>query len=469
MNYFECNLPLSASHIIVPESRREYQKVSAAIHERSEKLNEALEICGYITGETFAKYAKLLFDQNPQHFDDFLAPQTIADFVMAMWDGSEEPERMEWPNAVPLFDTRFTTTAEWEALRNIGIGGSESATIQNCSPWSNQRQLFHRKVGTKNTVSEKKSVFERGHFIEHNVIEAFCEAHGAKRIPEYRMFQSRQYPNCTANIDAIVDFPGDELHPAGIYVFEAKTTAESNYAHWSNDRVPGNYEVQCHHYPAVLGDDRVLGTFIECFFVVDYEEVHPNGNWFLGATYTGERQVTRFIPRDADYEQQIMEDDEAFWNSYIAPGILPPYQNDPSTSEQVRNQLYGSPDINAPVITLSSKTSRTKLDAYFEADRKHQEAKAVAAKYDAEKKNIAAEIQFELAGAGKAVVDIDGTECYEITSKGKTSRGINKDSLKILEAKYPSLIGPYITTTACSPIFSVKKTTYDAMARAARK
>lgn len=56
-------------------------------------------------------------------------------------------------------------------------------------------------------ADESQAVFDRGHFMEDNVVEAFLKLTDFKRIPETRMFRSKKYPHALADIDAIIQAP----------------------------------------------------------------------------------------------------------------------------------------------------------------------------------------------------------------------------------------------------------------------
>ena len=130
------------------------------------------------------------------------------------------------------------------------------------------------------------------------------------------MFRSKKYPHCSANIDAIVRFPGNRL-----YVFEAKTTIGENYDAWAGDKIPATYIQQTRQYPAVLDDDRILGTYIGCLFTVDYS---LNG-YYLGSSANVGQFVSRFVDRDKTLEDNQLAEEETFFNTYVAENVEPPF------------------------------------------------------------------------------------------------------------------------------------------------
>ena len=197
--YFECNIDPKIPQFYHPEIYSRLVNTVALIHERTDKLNAALDSCslkGCMTrGATFAGIAKTVFDYSTEKFDAMTAKE-LASVADMLYDGNDAEDRIEWPNAVVLFDTRFVTTRDWEALRHIGIGGSDSSVLMGCSPYQSEEGLWYEKLGYPEYVSEeeKQAVFDRGHFLEDTVIDTFCRLVGARRIPESRMFRHRDYP-----------------------------------------------------------------------------------------------------------------------------------------------------------------------------------------------------------------------------------------------------------------------------------
>lgn len=138
--YFPDNLPKMAPNYLIPEKRVAFQKHLQLIHHRMDKLNEACTMSS-LSPQAFAANAKNLFDLSPTHFDQ-LDPYEIANIVGELDDGTSHPDRIWFPNAIPLFDTSFVTNAEWESLRCIGIGGSDAAVIDGTSHFSTQYELY---------------------------------------------------------------------------------------------------------------------------------------------------------------------------------------------------------------------------------------------------------------------------------------------------------------------------------------
>ena len=371
--YFECNIDPKIPQFYHPEIYSKLVSTVALIHERTDKLNAALDACslkGCVTrGATFAGIAKTVFDYSTEKFDAMTAKE-LASVVEMLYDGNDAEDRIEWPNAVVLFDTRFVTTRDWEALRHIGIGGSDSSVLMGCSPYQSEEGLWYEKLGYPEYVSEeeKQALFDRGHFLEDTVIDTFCRLVGARRIPESRMFRHRDYPNTTANIDGILSMPSGNLA-----IFEAKTAARGKEGEWMGNKIPANYVCQCHQYMSVLNDPRIEGTYIGMIPVAD---LALDGT-YIASAYTDEF-YHHYIERDPSFEEELLENEKWFWDSHIVNGVKPKPSKDPKIDKAVMLRFEPSPlsDPTIPAQELSYEQWEPKLDTLLAAEKDYTVKKA---------------------------------------------------------------------------------------------
>ena len=56
-----------------------------------------------------------------------MTAKEIADYVKPIAEKMPYQKRHEWDNAEVIVDTAFLSIPEWEAIRTIGIGGSDAA------------------------------------------------------------------------------------------------------------------------------------------------------------------------------------------------------------------------------------------------------------------------------------------------------------------------------------------------------
>lgn len=431
MEYFTCNLPTTAPDYLEPDARAHMQKTLDRVRARHLVLESALSISG-LEGKVFHKYARNLFqwlldDSGTAEAFDQKSAQEIAQYATMMWRGEDVPGRLEWPNCDVLFDTAFTATKEWESLRRLGLGGSDGPIVLGLSPYRENRGLYHDKIGTKLAESNSgDAVFDRGHYLEPRVIQAFCERSGAVVIPETRMFRSKTHPCCTANIDAIIQMPD-----GSIYVFEAKTTKAENFAAWASNKIPAHYVPQCRQYPAVLNDDRIMGTFIGCLFVVDLSI----NNRFVGAAYDKTQALFRKVERDADKEQELLDSEETFWAEHVIAGSEPPMSGDNAMDAAVLKQLIGDPDPQLPQLILDTSSYLSMVKEYENLDKSRKaleaQAKGMSEKQEAMKLALLEALGTHTVGH----LDLPGGGYYEVRNTlTKPRMSVNWERL---QAFYP--------------------------------
>lgn len=419
-DFFEVNLPHTApAYLAGNELKDKFEAAVASIIDRTEKLNTALQL-SCMEPNKFHKLAANLFTENPEHFDN-LSAGNLAALCQLRDDGKPVTHREEWPNAMVLFDTAFTTVKEWESLRHIGIGGSDGAVVMCCNKHRSKRQLFHDKVGTPMAIPEKpKAVFERGHIVEPRIVDIFCDLTGAERIPETRMFASKEHPMCTANIDAIIRMPNGNM-----YIFECKSTKEENRLAWMNDKVPRDYLVQTHQYPAVLNDERILGTYISCMFVVDYDIEDT----FVSCTFDGSRNITHFVERNIAQEESILEEEELFWEEHILSGIEPEVEL-PENDLALVNSIVGAANPVDEFVPLSNR-ALPDIEQWLELNEKRKvldkQSEALKDEQTALKVKFATLLGTEVEGR----VEINDTEYYEVRyAPTKDSQKMNTTTMK---------------------------------------
>lgn len=172
---------------------------------------------------------------------------------------ADEPERLDFPNAIALFDCRFVANREWVRIRRYSIGGSEASTVLGLSHFQSQLSLYYEKTcpPPDNEDITWQQILDYGHAVEDYVIESVVERLGAVRYPEYRMFAHKEYPFLTCNPDGILYFPSD----GHFALFEAKTAFWKKMADWK-DGIPDYYAPQPRHYMEVLNDPKLTEGYI---------------------------------------------------------------------------------------------------------------------------------------------------------------------------------------------------------------
>lgn len=463
--YFEFNPPaVLEGKAVNPAMAKQYRQMVKRVQSRMDKLEKAWEFCENdpifsMTAEQFAATAKKIFDMSAVKFDT-LGWQEIATSVRTLFDGEPVEPRLEFENAIVIVDAAFITVKEWELFRHIGIGGSDSAVVRGTSPYNTQRHLYHDKVGTpvKMPDTDKNPQFERGHILEPKVIEAFAAAKGAKVIQETRMFQSMSYPHCIADVDAIVQMPNGDY-----YIFEAKSTVEGNKANWlrGGNGVPMHYITQCRHYPAVLDDPRIKGTYIGCLFVKDYDVAGE----YVGSVYDTRDFLSRLIERDPSAEQEILADSERFFCENVLRGVEPPlnpfliaatengYKGTELADMKLARSLNGAADKELPPMEITDADIISKVNAYLEIQAQKSAYQKKVDELDKAQGPLKAELSTLLGQNTRAIIDVDDKTFIEVKYTPKCGKSVKYDELSI---KYPDAYAEcVIETPEKSRVFSV--------------
>ena len=339
-------------------------------------------------------------------------PSELASIIDQLYDGTDAEEREEWPNSEVVFDTAFVTTKDWEALRHIGIGGSDSSVLMGLNPYQTEEGLWYEKLGYPEHIydGDKNAIFARGHFIEPVVIRTFANLVGAHVVPETRMFSSKKHPVATANIDGILRMPNGKLA-----IFEAKTAVVEKKGEWMGKKIPPNYVTQCHQYMAVLDDPRIECAYIGMIPVAD---VTLDGT-YIGSAYNDDFYHHR-IERDEIYEKEILESESEFWEAYIENGIKPERSNGIELDKQIALKYSPSPfsDPTIPTPELEYEAWKDKLDRMIEADKAYTEQKKICDRLEGEKETAKLEVLDALQGAQQGLFkDKKGSTVVTVLNK----------------------------------------------------
>lgn len=231
-------------------------------------------------------------------------PAEMAEIAVAMAPlVADEPERLEFPNSIALFDCRFVSTKEWEHIRRYSIGGSEAATVLGLSKYQTPRSLWHEKRTRYDEPYDigREQIFDYGHCVEPYIVGELASRLGAKVYPEYRMFAHKVHPYVSCNPDGILLFPDGHFA-----LFEAKTAFWLKKQEWKE--IPDYYAPQPRQYLEVLNDPRLTEGYIGVCFGAEYGDIFCH-------KYT----------RDVVAGEEQVETVAAFWNAYIATDIMPPF------------------------------------------------------------------------------------------------------------------------------------------------
>lgn len=457
--FFEVNLPDRApAYIVNDELRDSFENAVRAIKARSALLNEALALTG-MEPNKFHEVAVTFFKEFPHIFDKGTA-RILADMVMNADDGEPIPDeikRLEWPNATVLFDTKFTTTQEWETLRHLGIGGSDAAIVYNANKYRTRRSLYHDKIGTPmrdDGLSADNPVLVRGHVLEDDVVAHFCQDTGAVRILESRMFASRTHPTSTANPDAIVRMPSGD-----IYVFEAKTKVKDNRDAFIG-KVPVDYYFQTRQYPAVLDDERITGTFISCAFTTDIIV----GGYLFGVDYKANDFISHLVTRDLTEETELLEHESAFMNDYVIAGIEPEADDGFKLNKALEAKIVWVEAEGPDEIVLSSDSAREAAMEYMNAYAAKERWKAQESYHEEQVSMWQLALTRELDGHKSGRIPLENGKYIEVKNTYVSKTSVDTSALK---ASMPDVYERFVKTSPGYYRFGVKEKVDKKAAKAA--
>ena len=103
---------------------------------------------------------------------------------------------------------------------------------------------------------------------------------------------------------------------------ECKTTNYQNKDAWADEKYPYQYELQVRHYLAVMNLDF---AYIACLW----------GNSENDFAY-------RRIERDYEFEDEIIEAEQYFWEEYIEKKVEPAFTGKPVQPSEPENVSCGS-------------------------------------------------------------------------------------------------------------------------------
>ena len=199
---------------------------------------------------------------------------------------------------------------EWLAWRRTGIGGSDAAAVIGLNPFRSRIEVYADKMGMMPEKEDTESM-RLGRDLEDYVAQRFCEATGKKVRRNNFMWCHDEHRCMIADVDREVI--GEN---AGL---ECKTTQAWGGKVIMKGEIPLTYYVQCMHYMAVMGYDRV------------YLAVLIFGKGFFHFT----------IERDEDEIAALVSAEASFWRDHVEAGISPDPDGSQS-AEQAVDAIWGN-------------------------------------------------------------------------------------------------------------------------------
>lgn len=197
---------------------------------------------------------------------------------------------------------------EWLRERQKGIGGSDVGAIMGVNQYKTAFNIYLEKTEPILNVEKQSEAARQGTDLEDYVAMRFTEETGKKVRRDNRHLIHKDYPFMVANIDRKV--VGENA------ILECKTVTPYNLKEWEGEEVPASYMLQCQHYMAVTGAEKVYLAFLIFSTKFDYRE----------------------IKRDEELIDIIIEAEKEFWK--MVQDKTPPALDGSSAAEKWVNEKY---------------------------------------------------------------------------------------------------------------------------------
>ena len=284
--------------------------------------------------------------------------------------------------AVKVVRTDGLSRTEWLEYRRAGIGGSDAATVVGLGRFGSQFELWSDKKGLL-PDKEDTEVMRLGRDLEQYVAQRWMEKTGKRVRRMNYILRDPRYPYSLANLDREVI--GED---AGL---ECKTTSVYNKCDWEGGEIPPAWYVQCMHYMAVCGFDRM----------------------YLAVLVLSKGFYTFEIERDEAEIAALMEAETVWWERYMTGGEEPPADGSDSAGEVLR-KLH-------PVDDGTSVLLMDKEDDLDRIGQLSSQIEALTQERDALKQGIMQ--RMGEAGTGQSAG-------WKVTWKAQESRRVDQKKLK---------------------------------------
>lgn len=295
---------------------------------------------------------------------------------------------------------------EWLAWRRTGIGGSDAAAVIGLNPFRSRIEVYADKMGMMPEKEDTESM-RLGRDLEDYVAQRFCEATGKKVRRNNFMWCHDEHRCMIADVDR--EIIGEN---AGL---ECKTTQAWGGKVIMKGEIPLTYYVQCMHYMAVMGYDRV------------YLAVLIFGKGFFHFT----------IERDEDEIAALVSAEASFWRDHVEAGISPDPDGSQS-AEQAVDALWGNRAQEDELLMFDFSDDMRELCDLAAAEKEIKRRK------DAIKQRLQAALGEHMVGS---------SDRYVITWRPQERSSI--DSRRLYRER-PDIYREYLTTSS-TRIFKIKE------------
>lgn len=206
-----------------------------------------------------------------------------------------------------LIQTLGMDRQEWLEWRRKGIGGSDAAAIAGLNPWKSPIEVYLEKLGEMPEQEDNERMYW-GRILEDLVAKEFTERTGKRVRRRNAILQNPEHPFMIANIDRVV--VGEDA------LLECKTANAFAKGEWEDDNVPDHYIIQCQHYMAVTGAQKV----------------------YIAALIGGNHFTWKEILRDDEIISYLIQIESEFWQ--MVQDRTPPAFDGSESSDIILKMMY---------------------------------------------------------------------------------------------------------------------------------
>lgn len=204
-----------------------------------------------------------------------------------------------------MVNVKDISREEWLQWRKRGIGGSDAAAVLGLNKYRGPVSVWMDKTGRKQDKQEPSEAMRLGTDLEDYVAKRFTEATGKKVRRNNYMMQHDAFLFMIADVDR--EIVGENA------LLECKTASPYAKERWAGDNTPEEYVIQCLHYMAVTGAEKV---YLACLIL-----------------QTG--IVIREIERDDEAIAALEQREKEFWETYVVPDTMPPSSGSEADDEEI--------------------------------------------------------------------------------------------------------------------------------------
>lgn len=322
-----------------------------------------------------------------------------------------------------VVETANLTEDEWLDYRRGGIGGSDVSIIYGVSHFRCNRDLYYDKLGIKPLRESEDNTWlqkEMGHVLEDLVAKVFAKKTGLEVYEVKKMFSHPLHPFMRADVDRFVT---DEKGRSGI--LECKTTNYQNRDAWADEKYPYQYELQIRHYMAVMNLDF---AYIACLW----------GNSENDFAY-------RKVERDYEFEDEIIESEQFFWEEYIEKKVEPAFSGKPDLSLQCLKSYLEDADSSLGKKTLPPQLT-PELERYLQLKEERSKIEENKKRIDDEIKRISIPIIEEMGAFCESELSVPGKKYYVSYKPRKSVRILSKE-LEKMAIHHKDVYDEYVSET----------------------